>query len=206
MGDSEYIKFWDRVKRKPAETVFRSIEEVMQRHVDQPVIIHDYQGTIDMYSRHNDILDILEIFYQGQTEYYGLIVTENSPLGPMLRHGTKLLFERGVLDNLKAMWIGGRMRRLSSSGLSSSMVLGVNHVVMALGFLGGCMLICLLIILGEILWTHPEVTLAKLREIFGRHARPNHKGSKNPGNYKSGKKDETNRRNQLGQLFELFFK
>ena len=50
IGDSEYIKFWDRVKRKPAETVFRSIEEVMQKHKDDPVIIHDLLGSIDIYS------------------------------------------------------------------------------------------------------------------------------------------------------------
>ena len=205
MGDSEYIKFWDRVKRKPAETVFNSMEEVMQKH-KEPVIIHDLQSSIDIYSKDHDIVDSLEIFYKGQIEYYGLIVTENSPLGPMLQHGTKLLFERGVLDNLKAMWMGGIHHRHSSSVLSSTMVLGVNHVVLALGFLGGCMLICLLIILAEIIWTHPEVTVARFRAIFCRHARANHKEDKNTDNNKSEKKDEANRKNRLGQLFELFFK
>ena len=62
--------------------------------------------------------------------------------------------------------MGGVQHRRSSSGLSSTMVLGVNHVVMALWFLGGSMFICLLIMLVEILWTHPEVTIAKFKAIF----------------------------------------
>ena len=49
----------------------------------------------------------LEVFNKGRTEYYALIVTENSPLGPILRHGMKVLYERGVVAHLSSKWLGG---------------------------------------------------------------------------------------------------
>ena len=60
-------------------------------------------------------------------------------------------------------------------------------------------------ILGEKLWKNPGETMAKLRATLCPNARENHKEDKNTGRSKCGEKDETNRKNQLAQLFELYF-
>ena len=92
-GDEDYVKFWKRVKTQPEKNTFSGIEDAISKHSRSPVVIHDLQGAIDTYSNSGkgDAMNHIAIFDRGRTEWYGLIVTENSPLGPVLQYGAKIM-------------------------------------------------------------------------------------------------------------------
>ena len=107
-GDKDYVGFWDRVKNKPKESVFHGVNQVLEDHRNDPVVIHEVQSAINVYKKNGkfDIEDTLQVFQKGHNEYFGMIVTENSPLGPILQYGAKVMTERGTLDYLKTKWLG----------------------------------------------------------------------------------------------------
>lgn len=154
-GDQDYISFWERVKKNPQESVFLSIEQVLEDHEYDPVVIHDLQRSIDAYGKYTDpaVLEKLEIFYKGQPEYYSLIVTENSPLCPILRHGTKILFESGVIDYLSAKWLGGenRLQFINAKESSAEKRLDIQDMSLALSTYAIAVLFCFVIFFGEII-------------------------------------------------------
>ena len=138
----------------PEETSFSQIQDVVNMHGHDPVVIHDLQGAIDTYLKYGkgDTTDDLEIFYKGRTEWYGLIVTENSPLGPMLEYGAKKMHERGVFHYLKAEWLGGqKICRPVSDMSSSSLVLSLGHVSLVFVVLGFSIILSFVMFLAELL-------------------------------------------------------
>ena len=100
-NDTDYKNFWNRVEKNPTESVYKSIAGVIHQHEKDSVVIHVSEADVDVYSK-NERNDKLEVFHKGSSEYFNLIVPNNSPLGPILQHGTKVMFERGVFDYLKA--------------------------------------------------------------------------------------------------------
>jgi hypothetical protein len=152
-GDEDYIKFWNRVKEYPEENTFSGIEEAITKHSRSPVVIHDMEGSIDTYSKSGkgDAMDHLAIFDKGRTEWYGLIVTENSPLGPILKYGANKLHERGVFDHLTAKWLGGGAGCRPVVDMSASnMVLGLKHVSLIFVILGSLMILSFIMFLAEL--------------------------------------------------------
>ena len=107
-GDEDYLTFWDRVEMKPKESVFHGVNQVLEDHRNDQVVIHEVQSAINVYKKNGkyDTEDTLQVFQKGHNEYFGMIVTENSPLGPILQYGAKVMTERGTLDYLKTKWLG----------------------------------------------------------------------------------------------------
>ena len=159
-GDADYIKFWERVNKTPEETTFSGIEEVIERYNHDPVVVHELQGAIDSYQKYGkgDTMDHLEVFYQGRAEWYGIIVTENSPLGPMMRYGAKILHERGVFDYLKAQWLGGEKTCRGSvhETSSSTAAITLNQMTLVFSVFGLLMIFAFVMFLGELLKKYQE--------------------------------------------------
>ena len=109
IGDQDYIKFWERVKSSPEENTFTGIKDLLEHRQNEPVVIHELLGSIDAHTKYKDgsTMDHLTIFHKGRVEWYGMIVTENSPLGPMLQHGSKDMQERGLFNYLQQKWLKG---------------------------------------------------------------------------------------------------
>ena len=96
-------------------------------------------------------MDHLALFDKGRAEWYGLIVTENSPLGPILQYGAKQLHERGVFDHLMAKWLGGGAHCRPIADMSSSnMILGLKHVSLNFVVLGCLMMLSFIMFLVEL--------------------------------------------------------
>ena len=95
-------------------------------------------------------MEHLTIFNKGRTEWYGMIVTENSPLGPMLQHGSKDMHERGVFNYLQRKWLKrcDTCRPLEDHS-SAKTVLNLNQVSFLFFILGNAMVISLIILLFE---------------------------------------------------------
>ena len=151
-GDEDYIIYWDRVKREPEENSFIGIDDVINNRQDERVVIHDLQGAIDAHTKYEDgnTMEHLTIFNKGRSEWYGMIVTENSPLGPMLQHGSKDMHERGVFNYLQRKWLKrcDTCRPLEDHS-SAKTVLNLNQVSFLFFILGNAMVISLIILLFE---------------------------------------------------------
>ena len=166
-GDVDYIKFWDRVQKEPDENTFSSVAEAINKYDKEPVIIHDVEGAISTYE--GDATEYLDVFEKGRTEWYGLIVTENSPLGPMLAHGAKKLNERGVFDYLKTRWLGrpDHCRPLLDVE-SSNMVLGLEHVSVVFVIFAGLLIISFMVFLAEVYKKNQKQVLITRRNFRNR--------------------------------------
>ena len=105
-GDKDYTEFWNRVKQHPEETVFTSVEEVFGKFPGGGVVIHESEKAIRTYLEEcgGKRKEHFDAFVQGRAEYRNLIVTKNSPLGPILNYGTRLLLERGSTLSFKSSW------------------------------------------------------------------------------------------------------
>ena len=104
-GDADYVKFWDQVENNPDETVFTTVDQVFKQFQENNVVIHELESAIDGYLNGcEETKENIDVYVREKAEYYNFIVPKNSPLGPILNHGTKLLFERGVLSNFKKSW------------------------------------------------------------------------------------------------------
>ena len=226
-GDQDFATFWKRVQQNPNESVFLSIEQVLQDHEHNPVVIHDLQGAIDAYGKYGNpgMSEKLEVFYKGRSEYYSLIVTENSPLGPMLQHGTKVFFESGVIDHLSAKWLGrqNRIRSSSENEASAKKSLDINDMSLAFLTYATIILLCFVIFLGEVIFRKfwqfefyhylpsrkqsPDVERNGFKEckttIRDKLSLEKNDNSKPPT---KNEKNITNNRAQLNQFFDEFLK
>ena len=65
-NDLDYIKFWNRVQEKPQESVYNRIEDVIEKHGRDSVVIYDTQSAVDSYNEYGryDVADKLEVFYK----------------------------------------------------------------------------------------------------------------------------------------------
>ena len=152
-NDSDYIKFWNRVHDNPKESVYNSIEDVIEEYEKDSVVIHVSEAAVDVYTKYGryDMANKLDVFYKGSSEYFNLIVSNNSPLGPILQHGSKIMFERGVFDYLNAKWFGKGKQTRMARGVSSSdkTVLNINHVLFAFGVYGSLVVASVAVLCGE---------------------------------------------------------
>lgn len=151
-GDEDYIRFWNRVKSNPEENTFKGIQDLLKHFQDEPVVIHELLGAIDAHTKYIDgsTMEHLTIFNKGRVEWYGMIVTENSPLGPMLQHGSKDMQERGLFSYLQQKWLKGcETCRPLDDHTSATTVLDLKQVSFLFIFLGGAMFVSLITFLVE---------------------------------------------------------
>ena len=95
-GDPDYVKFWDRVENKPEETVFTKWDEGIRRMREDFGVILFVEGRLKSYLRQNTEAQTgLHVFDKRGKEFYNIIVTNNSPLGPVMKYGAQLLLEKG---------------------------------------------------------------------------------------------------------------
>jgi len=98
-GDPDYAKFWDRVNRLPEETFYALQEQTdgLQRMRDDFLVVLCEEASLRGFMNTNPAaLEGLEVFDKTKKEYFNIIVTNNSPLGPVLKHGAGLLLEKGM--------------------------------------------------------------------------------------------------------------
>ena len=96
-GDPDFLEFFRRIQHKPDETLFSDIDEVITRHNTDAVVISIRQSTIDKHRKYgkSEQHNKLEIFQRNNFQPSSMIVTKNSPFGPVLNYAAKLMGERG---------------------------------------------------------------------------------------------------------------
>ena len=143
-GDPDFLEFFSRTELKPDETFFSELEEVITRHDRDAVVISIPQSLIDMHRKYGkpEQHNKLEIFQRDPFQPFAMIVTKNSPFGPVLKYAAEKMHERGVLRHLKLKWTTRdagyehsydgeslNMMRLLMVFASFSMMLGITFVI-----------------------------------------------------------------------------
>ena len=106
-GIRVYVEFWDRLQNTPEEVYFGSIKEGMEIIADDQIVIHIAEKALTQYFKANPTVQRPHTFpSEGEGFIENLVVTDNSPLGPILGLGCRILFENGVMDSLETKWIG----------------------------------------------------------------------------------------------------
>ena len=165
-GDKDYTEFWNRVKQHPEETVFTSVEEVFRKFPGGGVVIHESEKAIRTYLDEcgGKRKEHFDAFVQGRAEYRNIIATKNSPLGPILNYGIRLLQERGSTPSFKSSW---NMNHTDCQSLRKrpppSMSMQLRHFSYLFFSLLASIFICFAIFSGEIIW----VTILKYFPFLG---------------------------------------
>ena len=97
-GDPDYVGFWDRVENLPDETVFTEFDEGIRRMRENFGIVLFEEGRVKSYMKANPAAEQgLKVFDKRGKEFYNIIVTDNSPLGPVFKYGAGKVLETGIL-------------------------------------------------------------------------------------------------------------
>ena len=150
--DIEYIKFWERVQENPEETVFQTITEGMNKILMGQFVIYLERGQLLGYIKANPSRNQkLKVFGCSMPDYSsGVIISNNSPLKPILEFVSKKLLESETKDILFKKWFG--QTKYKSGGLKT-MVLSGGQVILAFIILLSCVSFAFITVILEILYS-----------------------------------------------------
>ena len=154
-GDEDYITFWERVTDSPEDSVYTGFENTVQERMDDRVVLHVSQSAVNVFKKNtqSEVADGLEVFGEGSNDYFGLITTKNSPLGVILQHGSNLMYERGTFSYLNTKWLSNGESSCIESSSSDKTVVTMSHVSLAFISYSVLLLISILCLFGEILFS-----------------------------------------------------
>ena len=122
-SDKIYDEFWERTKNSPKEVIYKNIEDGIKQIFDDRVVIHAMDSSLrQYYKQHSKTRIRVPKVFQSEGERLGsyFIVTENSPIGPLLGHELRKLWEKGIFDIIDLKWIGKPLTGYTQENLSSS--------------------------------------------------------------------------------------
>ena len=100
-NDDDFRKFWDRIESYPQDTVFNSIDTAIRNIEERQIVIHLSEKVLRQYFMENPSKTKPKtILSKEERRIENMIVTENSPLGPILTFGCNKLLEKGIIDIL----------------------------------------------------------------------------------------------------------
>ena len=106
-GDPDYMAFWERMKNLPDETVLKidggEPKETHQKIRNERAVLLVPEEGLLRWSMNTNPTDKegLRLFDKGRNRFKNLVVTNNSPLGPILRYGAGLASEKGEHNKMK---------------------------------------------------------------------------------------------------------
>ena len=149
-NDDDFRKFWDRIENYPQDTVFNSIDTAIRNIEERQIVIHLSEKVLRQYFMENPSKTKPKtILSKEERRIENMIVTENSPLGPILTFGCNKLLEKGIIDILDEKWIGKKVNSVSSAGGSAADVLSIGQVMLIFVFIGTGFVLAILVLIGE---------------------------------------------------------
>ena len=107
-NEPAYKVFWKRSTENPEESKFNSIGQGINDIIEDQIVIHIQHNSLRKYYTQFPTTNVPTIIdSEGESndaEY--MIVTENSPLGPILDKELKKILEAGIFDIARMTWIG----------------------------------------------------------------------------------------------------
>ena len=140
MDDAIYDDYWERATNSPEEVKYNSIEEGINYLFEDQVVIHVSNGLLKQYYKNNP-KTVQPKTFSSEGEKFGenMIVTKNSPLGPILGKGFQILCENGIVDLIDIKWRG---KDISSDADGYAYASPLNEGQLMMPFALLCAVIC----------------------------------------------------------------
>ena len=119
-GIPVYIDFWNRLQETPEETYYGSIKNGIDLIRNEQVIIHISGKALRQYFKSNPYGVRPKTFpSEGENLAENLVITNNSPLGPILTLGCVALRETGIMGTLDTKWMGADISNDGGGGATA---------------------------------------------------------------------------------------
>ena len=141
-GIPVYIEYWDRMQNDPSTVFYKNIKEGVELMKNDQVIIHINEKSLRQYFKRNPT-EARPRTFQSEGENLkieNMLVTNNSPLGPILSHSSLLLRESGIMATLQTKWMGQKLTSGIGTGAEAH-TLNPGQVMMIFAIL--CASICM---------------------------------------------------------------
>ena len=150
-GETDFVTFWKRLQSYPQTSIYDSIEDAIKEIQSEQTVIHLSDKTLRQYYLQNpQSVRPKTVFPEEQKgEIENMIVTNNSPLGPMLKYGCRMLLEKGVFDILDEKWMGKSVQYKSNTSGAAAQVLSIGEVMAAFVILGIALILSLICLIFE---------------------------------------------------------
>jgi hypothetical protein len=130
-----YIEFWKRLQETPDEVYYGSISDGVELIRNDQVIIHISGKALRQYFKSNPSgLKPKTFPSEGENLAENMVVTENSPLAPILSFGCISLRETGIMGTLDTQWMGKDVTDGGGGG-AIAFALGPGQVMMIFAIL-----------------------------------------------------------------------
>ena len=127
--DPIYKNYWDRAVLNLDEYQYGTIAEGVKEMQENQVAIHALDTLLKQYYKDTEDANIPTIIpSEGEFGWENMVVTENSPLGPIFQKEFAKLGENGIVDYVRMEWIGSDFPKASGKTLPGA--LGQGQVTM----------------------------------------------------------------------------
>ena len=127
--DPIYKKYWERAEANLDEYQYGTIAEGVQEMHEKQIAIHALDTLLKQYYKNTPNAKIPTIIpSEGEFGWENMVVTENSPLGPILQRELSQLAENGIVDYVRMEWIGNEFPK--PTGKTTPGALGQGQVTM----------------------------------------------------------------------------
>ena len=134
-GIPVYIEFWNRLEQTPEEVYYSGIKDGVELIRSEQVIIHISGKALRQYFKSNPYGVRPKTFpSEGENLAENLVITNNSPLGPILSLGCVALRETGIMGTLDTKWMGAEISNDGGGG-ATAFALEVGQVMMIFAIL-----------------------------------------------------------------------
>ena len=124
--DQVYEDYWNRAKNNLDDFRFKSLADGVSSIYDDQMVIHVEYNLLKQYYKNlkseQDVPSIIPS--EGDNMNINMIVTENSPLGPILDQEFKRLCETGLFDIKMIQWIGREVQKGGDSKIPKALIQG----------------------------------------------------------------------------------
>ena len=170
--DQVYEQFWERAKQNLDDFRFKSLDEGVNSIYDNRMVIHVEYNLLKQYykslTNEQEIPSIIPS--EGDNMYINMIVTENSPLGPILDQEFKRLLEIGMFDIKMIEWIGRDIEKRGDSKTAKALIQG--QVAMIFIILVVAALVSIFVLLIErvyFLFRRKNQTTKEINDRYDKH-------------------------------------
>ena len=147
-GEPLYVELWERVRNKPEETLYSTIEDGLAkiRKGYTAMFVEDYV-VMGFFKTNPFYQQNVKLFGASKGNYYALMVNKGSPLKPILQKASNYLAEIGETGRIIDTWIGKRLPVFKINDEVSD--LNVGQTVFVFFVIGATVLLCLILLFFE---------------------------------------------------------
>ena len=147
--DILYKDFWERAEDDPELVTYKSIDDGIKLIFEDQIVIHTMDTALRQFYKENPTTKIAKTFPsdEGSVGEY-MMVTDNSPLGPILSQGLRKLSESGIFDVVDMKWRGKSFSDYNDNDKATSS-LSEGQVMLIYAFLSSAIGMAFAVLIGE---------------------------------------------------------